>query len=114
MAEETAKEAPAPKKPIAEAHPEMAARHARIGALIAAAHAAARRGEPLAGAERAEADGLAAWAGQVVAETVGDVAAFRARMDRDRPAFAAALRLSGDEQVAAQLLVAADDLRSVL
>lgn len=122
MAEETTKEAsvntaagaPGPRRPLSEAHPDIADRHYRMNALLAMAHDARRRGTSLPEPELSEARGLVSWAEAVAAEAAGDLEAFRRRMERDRAAFAAALRLTGDEQVVAQLLVAADDLRRLL
>ena len=109
MADETKAARPS----LAETHPEMAERHARIRALVVEAHEA-RRARALPAALAAEAEGLIAWAEALAVEAVGDLDAFRRRMDKDRTAFALALRLAGDEMLVRQLLAACDDLRSAL
>jgi len=101
------------KVDLSTAHPEIAERHGRMQVMLAEALAVTRAGgdgTPL----RAEAGDLIRWAEAVAAEAVGDLAAFRARMDKDRPAFALALRLSGDDLIARQVLTAADDLKTVI
>jgi hypothetical protein len=104
----------APKKTLAETHPETGERHRRIRELTQAV-IEARRGPPDAiAALAAEAAPLLAWAAALAQEIGGDPEAFRARSDRDRVSFAHALRLSGDEQVVAQVLAACADLRSAI
>ena len=112
MADETDKKAA--KVDICQAHPELRERHDRINALFIEARDAKRSGTPLPAAVRAECESLLGWAEGVVAEAGGTVAGFADRVTRDRSAFALALRLSGDDLVVRQLLVACDDLRSVL
>jgi len=112
MADETEKKAA--KVDIGQAHPELRERHDRINAVFVEARDAKRTGKPLPESVRVECEALLRWADGVVTEALGSPATFGDRVARDRSAFALALRLSGDELVARQLLMACDDLRSVL
>ena len=89
MADETEK-----KAGLLETHPEITERHARILALGELARVARKQGRPLDDAVRAEAVEVLGWADGVIAEAVGDVAAFLQRVERDRAAFAIGLRLN--------------------
>jgi hypothetical protein len=73
--------------------------------------AARARGEALGAGLAGEAASLLAWVDEAVARAAPDAAAFQARVDRDRAAFASALRLAGDEMVARQLLASAGELK---
>lgn len=106
MADETT------KVDLATAHPELEENHRRMRSLVLEIRDRKRRGEALPAELRSEVDALALWAETLAAEAVGDLAAFQARVDRDRAAFALALRLGGDELLARQLLMAAADLRA--
>jgi hypothetical protein len=109
MAEETAN-----KPGLSEAYPDLEQRHARLRALCQEARAARARGEVIGAGLAGEAASLLAWVDEAVARAAPDAAAFQARVDRDRAAFASALRLAGDEMVARQLLASAGELRAEL
>ncbi len=102
------------KVDLATAHPDLEARHRRLRSLVLEVRDVKRRSGTVPGELRTEAEALIQWAETLAAEAVGDLAAFQARLDRDRPAFAVALRLSGDELLARQLLTAAGDLKQEL
>jgi hypothetical protein len=102
------------KVDLATAHPEIDERYGRMRSLVLELRERTRRGGAVPGETQSEAEALVLWAETVASEVVGDLAAFRARLDRDRPAFAVALRVSGDELVARQLLDAVVELQAEL
>ena len=102
------------KVDLATAHPEIEEHHRRMRSLVLELRDRKRRGEGLSPDLRSDVEALVLWAETVATEAVGDLEAFKLRRDRDRAAFAVALRISGDDLLARQLVEASGELQAAV